>query len=170
LANITGYRSKFNTNDDLAAHRHCIHRRDLICGLCTHVGVTSKFSRIRFNIDPNNDHTGLRNWGSANSVQVAELTLYNGGTKLTSGVATNPGGNTPAAEGAGKLIDGNTGTKWYVGILIDSVGLNGLSCSTLLFGLRLCTYGRLDFNKKSVVITFPQLVHVTSYSVRSLQH
>ena len=74
----------------------------------------SKFSRIRFNIDPNNDHTGLRNWGSANSVQVAELTLYNGGTKLTSGVATNPGGDTPAAEGADKLIDGNTGTKWYV--------------------------------------------------------
>ena len=72
----------------------------------------------------------------ANSVQVAELALYNGGTKLTSGVATNPGGNTPAAEGAGKLIDGNTGTKWYVGIQIDSVGL---SCSTLLFGLR-CVY------------------------------
>ena len=101
--------------------------------------VTSEFSKIRFNIDPNNDHTGLRNWGSANSVQVAELAMYNGDTKLTSGVATNPGGNMPAAEGAGKLIDGNTGTKWYVGIQIDSVGLNGLSCSTLLFGLR-CEY------------------------------
>ena len=75
-------------------------------------GVTSEFSKIRFNIDPNNDQTGLRNWGT-NCVQVAELALYNGDTKLTSGVATNPGGDSPTAEGADKLIDGDIGTKWY---------------------------------------------------------
>ena len=96
--------------------------------------LTSEYSKIRFNIDPNNDFTGLRNRGLASSVQVAELTLYNGGTKLTGGVATDPGGNSSSAEGADKLIDGNIFTKW------------------------------LDFNKKSVVIAFPQPVNVTGYS------
>ena len=72
------------------------------------------FTKIRFNIDPNNDHTGLRNWGLAGSVQVAELALYSGGTQLTNGEATNPGGNTPSAEGADRLIDGKTDTKWCV--------------------------------------------------------
>ena len=79
----------------------------------TRVGATS-YTKIRFNIDPNNDHTGLRNCGLASSVQVAELALYSGGTQLTSGVATNPGGNTSAVEGADRLIDGKTDTKWCV--------------------------------------------------------
>ena len=76
--------------------------------------VASKFTMIRFNIDPNDDQTGLRNWGTADSVQVAELALYDGGTKLTNGVATNPGGSSPAGEDASKIIDGSTGTKWCV--------------------------------------------------------
>ena len=76
------------------------------------------YTKIRFNIDPNNNHTGLRDWEHATGVQVAELALYGGGAKLyvtnIGGVATNPGGNTPAAEGADMLIDGDTSTKWCV--------------------------------------------------------
>ncbi len=59
--------------------------------------------------------------GVTNLVQVSEFQFLNGGTPVsTAGViATNPGGtNAPdAAEGAEKLIDGDTATKWLDGTI-----------------------------------------------------
>jgi len=47
-------------------------------------------------------------------IQLAEFELYNGVTKLTGITATNPGGDTPGAEGIDKLVDGITtgNNKW----------------------------------------------------------
>ncbi|MES2440866.1 MAG: hypothetical protein V4584_17500 [Verrucomicrobiota bacterium] len=74
--------------------------------------------------------------GLPNSVQVSEFKLrFRGATvDMAQASVTNPGGNTPATEGAAKLTDGLASTKW------------------------------LDFNKRAVVFQFPQAVSVDGYS------
>ena len=71
------------------------------------------YKKIRFNIDPDNDHSGLRQWESANSVQFTELRLY-GGLGLLRGTVTNSGGRNPVKEGPSKLMDMDIATKWCV--------------------------------------------------------
>jgi len=58
--------------------------------------------------------TDLKNFSTANSVQVSEFSLRNGGSNLSMSGATvtNPGGNNPASEGPEKLIDSSTSTKF----------------------------------------------------------
>ncbi len=74
--------------------------------------------------------------GTANCVQISEVQFRFRGAALSMAgvVVTNPGGNTPAEEGASKAADSNTATKW------------------------------LDFNKGALVFTFPAPVTIDSYT------
>ncbi|MEZ4330288.1 MAG: NPCBM/NEW2 domain-containing protein [Myxococcota bacterium] len=56
--------------------------------------------------------TKLRSDGSADSVQLAELALLQGGIRQHAIVVTNPGGNNPAGQGPAHADDANTATKW----------------------------------------------------------
>ena len=62
--------------------------------------VEGAYSVYKFNLDPADDFTGLRDWVGANSVQLAEITLFGSdGEALRDGlVCTNPGGDNPAGE------------------------------------------------------------------------
>jgi autotransporter-associated beta strand protein len=50
--------------------------------------------------------------GGGNTLQISEFVLSRDGAPLTDGVATNPGGNSPANEQPANALDGNTATKW----------------------------------------------------------
>ena len=69
------------------------------CMSCTG-GIGASFSAFKFNLDPAGDNTGLRSWAGANSIQLAEITLYDpSGTPLRDGLTcTNPDGNNPGGE------------------------------------------------------------------------
>ena len=95
-----------------------------VCSRAPQTGVWA-YSHFRFNLDPAGDHTGLRDWDSANSVQLAEITLLDsGGQPLRTGLTcTNPGGNNPSRgglaskeerrdEGPAQACDGSVDTKW----------------------------------------------------------
>lgn len=72
-------------------------------------GGASNFRYVRFKA------TKLRSGVGTGTIQLAEFELYSGASKLTGITATNPGGNTPGAEGIDKLIDGivaEGGNKW----------------------------------------------------------
>jgi len=56
--------------------------------------------------------TGLRDDGSANSVQIAEFHLLLGTNRVTGAIASNPGGRNPSGEGPQQGQDGNPDTKW----------------------------------------------------------
>jgi len=56
--------------------------------------------------------TKLRNGAAANSVQLSELQLYDGATRITGATASNPGGNNPGGEGPENSVDGTRSTKW----------------------------------------------------------
>lgn len=77
----------------------------------------------------------LRTDNTSNSIQVAEFNFLHLGAPvdLTGVIVTNPGGRTPAAETADKLIDGLATTKW------------------------------LDFHKSSVVFDFGSAVAIDGY-------
>merc|ERR1711871_1465708 len=54
------------------------------------------YTQFKFNLDPAGDNTGLRDWGRANSVQLAEIDFYSVTNEmLTVASASNPGGNNP---------------------------------------------------------------------------
>ncbi|MES2660796.1 MAG: autotransporter-associated beta strand repeat-containing protein [Verrucomicrobiota bacterium] len=76
------------------------------------------------------------NPAAAGSVQISEFQFIRHGTPIsTTGVTvTNTGGNNPAGEGPVNLLDANTATKW------------------------------LDFNKRTVVFTFPLPVTIDGYN------
>ena len=76
----------------------------------------------------------LRDGAAANSVQMSELRLYLEGVQQTGATVSNPGGNNPVAERPGNLVDNDTSTKW------------------------------LDFNRQPVIVAFPSVVSVDSYS------
>jgi len=75
----------------------------------TVAGGSSSFRYVRFTAKK------LRPGGPDGDIQIGELELYNGVTKLTGITATNPGGSNAAdaAEGASKLVDGDRGKKWF---------------------------------------------------------
>ena len=56
--------------------------------------------------------TKLRDDAGANSIQLAELSLYQGATRIHAFGVTNPGGNNSGNEAAGRADDANVGTKW----------------------------------------------------------
>jgi YVTN family beta-propeller protein len=56
--------------------------------------------------------TKLRDDGGADSIQLAELSLFQGATRVHAYGATNPGGNNSGNEAAGRADDANTNTKW----------------------------------------------------------
>ncbi|MBK7947364.1 MAG: NPCBM/NEW2 domain-containing protein [Deltaproteobacteria bacterium] len=71
--------------------------------------------------------TKLRNDGTADSVQVAELALFETGVRKQAIVVTNPGGNNPTGQGPAKADDATTSTKWRdynKGYLIYDMGAN----------------------------------------------
>lgn len=90
-------------------------------------GGVSNFRYVRFT------PVKLRNNSAANSIQVSELRMLSGVTVLTPASVTNPGGDTPLAEGPENLYDDNVGTKW------------------------------LDFNKQGVVFDFGAAVNFDGY-------
>ncbi|QJE94676.1 lectin-like domain-containing protein [Luteolibacter luteus] len=72
-------------------------------------GGASNFRYVRFKA------TKLRSGVGTGTIQLAEFELYSGESKLTEISVTNPGGDTPDAEGVEKLIDGivaEGGNKW----------------------------------------------------------
>lgn len=84
----------------------------------TVTGGTVNYRYIRFR------PTKLRDTNSANSIQLAEFYFLDGSNPVIPVAATNlPGGNSPAAEGPGNLIDGSNTTKWLnfskTGVLFD---------------------------------------------------
>ena len=92
---------------------------------------------FRFNLDPSNDHTGLREWG--NGVQVSEFAFFTpSGEYLPGALVTNPGGDNADGEGcenAYNQVDNQTcqrGTcsassstgaadKWFVWTVSDLI-------------------------------------------------
>ncbi len=118
------------------------HPWGLLCGKAVAVslalvaGVASSFAAEKehryFRFVP----TKLRDTpGAPNSVQISEfeLRLHGQPINLAGATITNPGGSSPAGEGAANLIDGSVQTKW------------------------------LDFNKGGAVIGFPAPVRVDAY-------
>lgn len=75
------------------------------------------------------------NPGAANCIQIAEFQFLRHHSPLgTTGVTVgNPGGNNPATETPGNVLDGNLGTKW------------------------------LDFNRGMLLFTFPAAVTIDAY-------
>ena len=70
---------------------------------------TASYTSFKFNLDPADDQSGLRSWGGANSVQLAEVTLYDAQQAWISGAtATNPGGNSPGGEPPSAAANGFT--------------------------------------------------------------
>ena len=59
--------------------------------------LPTAYTTYKFNLDPDNSNTGLRDWTAANSIQLAEVTLYDiYGTPLLDGLScTNPDGDNP---------------------------------------------------------------------------
>jgi len=69
----------------------------------------------------------LRNDATANSIQLAELALFEGGVRRQAVVVTNPGGNNPAGQGPASADDANVATKWRDfnrGDLVYDFGVN----------------------------------------------
>jgi YVTN family beta-propeller protein len=56
--------------------------------------------------------TRLRDDGGADSIQLAELSLFQGANRIHAYGVTNPGGNNSGNEAAGRADDANTNTKW----------------------------------------------------------
>ncbi len=56
--------------------------------------------------------TKLRNDAGADSVQLAELSVYQGAGRLLAYAATNPGGDNGSQNSAGRANDADTGTRW----------------------------------------------------------
>lgn len=54
----------------------------------------------------------LRDNEAANSIQLAEFSFIAAGVPLSVATATNPGGDNPNNEIPGKVIDGDSGSKW----------------------------------------------------------
>ena len=54
----------------------------------------------------------LRDDGGADSIQLAELSLYQGASRLHAYGVTNPGGNNSGNQAAGRADDADTATKW----------------------------------------------------------
>ncbi|MCX6875884.1 MAG: discoidin domain-containing protein [Verrucomicrobia bacterium] len=78
--------------------------------------------------------TALRNYATANSVQLAEFQMLFLDTPVPGATATNPGGKIePDGEGPGEAVDGLLNTKW------------------------------LDFNKGPLVLDYGAPVAVTAY-------
>ena len=71
------------------------------------------YTGFKFNLDPAGDHTGLRSWSNANSVQLAEITLFDSaGNALRNGLTCrNAFGNSPDGELAENACDGDSGRK-----------------------------------------------------------
>ena len=108
--------------------------------------ATKLYSVYKFNLDPDNSKQGLRDWDAANSIQLAEITLFGlGGQALHEGLTcTNPQGNNPTGEAPEDACDGfiyergqpaagGSGHKW------------------------------LDFNKGDLVMTYEEPVAVAAW-------
>lgn len=76
--------------------------------------------------------TDLKNFSTANSVQVSEFVLQNNGVdiSMSGSTVTNPGGNNPVSEGPSNLKDGNTSTK-----LLDFNIKSSPFTSTIIFDM-----------------------------------
>ncbi|MDA8539152.1 hypothetical protein N9K47_00240, partial [bacterium] len=106
--------------------------------------TTKLYSVYKFNLDPQNNQQGLRDWDNANSVQLAEITLFGlDGMALHDGLTcTNPGGNNPSVERPEDACDGltpksNAFHKW------------------------------LDFNKGDLIMTYDRPVAVAAWDWRT---
>jgi len=99
---------------------------------------------FKFNLDPAGDSTGLRNWGAANSIQLAEVALFDetGAMIQSQATATNPDGNNPGGEPPSAAADGS---------------FPDVACSAN------CNHKWLDFNKGDLVITFTSPMTVVQY-------
>jgi YVTN family beta-propeller protein len=79
--------------------------------------------------------TKLRDDPTANSIQLAELSLFAGGVRQLATAATNPGGSNPAGEEPIRANDANVNTKW------------------------------LDFNRGSLVYDFGDNIEIDAYTL-----
>ncbi|MEN8773779.1 MAG: discoidin domain-containing protein [Akkermansiaceae bacterium] len=77
----------------------------------------------------------LRNGVVTNPIQLSEFRFSNGGTSVVPSAVANPGGDSPAGEGAANIIDGNDFTKW------------------------------LDFNRQPLVFDFGSPTAIDAYSL-----
>jgi len=111
-------------------------------------GSACAFSIYKFNLDPAGDNTGLRDWNGANSIQLAEISLFDAsGTHLIDGlVCTNPDGNNPGGELPEHACNGLTSN--------DPNGCSGCANSG---------HKWLDFNKGDLVMTFPNPVAAATW-------
>eukprot|EP01052_Picozoa_sp_SAG31_P014901 SAG31_NODE_942_length_10853_cov_24.620420_1_plen_1141_part_10 len=106
------------------------------------------YTQFKFNLDPASDNTGLRNWGVANSVQLAEMDFYSvSGTMLEVASVENPGGNNPGNGRPANVINGAHA--------LHECLEEGNDCSNLKW---------LDFNRGDIVVTFAEPTVVGSYN------
>lgn len=76
--------------------------------------------------------TDLKNFSTANSVQVSEFVLQDNGVdiSMSGSTVTNPGGSNPGSEGPSNLKDGSTSTK-----MLDFNIKNSPFTSTVIFDM-----------------------------------
>ena len=116
--------------------------------VCSGGGTLTPYSVYQFNLDPAGDNSGLRSWSGANSIQLAEITLYDAaGVRLDAGlVCTNPGGSNPGGELPEHACNGLTAS--------DPNGCSGCANSG---------HKWLDFNKGDLVMTFASPVTAATW-------
>jgi hypothetical protein len=106
------------------------------------------YRQYQFNLDPMDDHTGLRSWTSC--VQVAEVALYDSdGTYLPGAVVSNPGGNSPLGEQVQSVYNQVNVESCSGGVCEEFAGAEPKW---------------LDFNKQDLVFTFESAVTVSLYN------
>lgn len=102
-------------------------------------GPISSYRYIRWLI------TDLKNFSTANSVQVSEFVLRNNGVdiSMSGSTVTNPGGSNPGTEGPSNLKDGSVSTKFldfYIkGFSFTSTVIFDMGTSTTFNGYRWAT-------------------------------
>jgi hypothetical protein len=108
------------------------------------------YRQYQFNLDPTDDHTGLRSWTLSGGVQIAEIALYDPvGTYLPGAIVTNPGGNSPSGEQAQSAYNQVNIESCSDGVCEEFAGAEPKW---------------LDFNKQDVVFTFESVVVVSQYN------
>ena len=128
--------------------------------------VTATFEMFKFNIDPDDSRTGLRDWGGANSVQMAEIALYDwSGNWIPGAAATNPVGLEPFRNGSFCDNFGNPMNPGQnpCGELPDSA-VDGNQAES---GIANSNHKWLDFTRGDLVMTFRYPVTVASYDWRT---
>ena len=149
----------FPFNHSGEVHRQCSGDDNRVPWCYTNVtanhsnsATCARYTHFKFNLDPAGSNTGLRDWGAANSIQLAELDFFSvDGHVLTVDSAANPNGINPVGREATNAVNG--AEELY-------------NCATNATGsLESCANHKWrDLNKGDLIATFQVPTTVGSYN------